>query len=538
LDKNDFVVAEKCFVRCRDYQGIQFVKRLRLMDDPHKQRAEILIYFTKFDEAEKIFKEMDRKDLAAEMRMRLGDWFKVVQLVQEGGGDDSLVQYAWDQIGDYYCERQKWTKAVQYYSQAKKYEKLVPLYFLLEDYRSLTRVIDFVDHDVPLLTEIGRKLASVGLSENAVEAFIKAQEIKMAVDSCVELNQWDQAIQLAEKYRVSEIAQYLGKYATHLVEKDKVAQAIELYKRAGRYLDSAKLMVQLAQKATDPLRAKKLYVLSALDVEKFKRKQLDTTRRTSQLVDGLLQTENATGLDKSLQSPWHGAEAYHFYMLCQRQFYDNNIEGALITASRLPMYDDVLDEIDVYSILALLAFYARNFGICSKAFVRLEAIENGGGKDAKDVSAPVALDDTLDLVKSNVTASLRAMTSLAGSNSLNNIMLSDILGDNARKYQDLAVKIFSKNPPVDTGTANNQCPNKLKGDQKCGAPMKDWMSTCPSCGGNVPVCVTTGKSIFGRSVVCRMCKHHSIEFELNKLRNCPLCHTPRDGLREGAVPRS
>eukprot|EP00759_Apiculatamorpha_spiralis_P026415 PhF_6_TR29362/c0_g1_i1/m.43202/K19674/WDR35, IFT121; WD repeat-containing protein 35 len=553
LEKSDYVIAEKCFVRCQDYQGIQFVKRLRMMDDPLKQRAEYLLYFGRFDEAEKVFKEMDRKDLAAEMRMRLGDWFKVVQLVQEGGGDDSLIQYAWEQIGDYYSERQKWTKAVQYYSQAKKYEKLVPLYFLMEDYRSLTRVIDFVDHDVPLLTDIGRKLASVGLSENAVEAFIKAGEIKLAVDACVELNQWDQAIQLAEKYRVPEISQYLSKYASHLVEKDRVGQAIELYKRAGRYVDSAKLLIQLAQRQTDPLRAKKLYVLSAIDVERFKRKQLDTTtRRTSQIVDGLLTAESATVLDKNLQNPWHGAEAFHFFMLCQKQLYDGLIDAAVITASRLPLYDDILDEVDLYSIMAVCSIYGKNFSLCSKAFVRLEAIENGGGKKAdsgapKELTSPkdlggtttVALEETLDLVKSHVAASLRAMTSFAGSG--NSAMASnafDILGSGPKKYQDLSVSIFSKYPPVDTSPSANVCPNRLKGDTKCGTAMKEWMSSCPSCGWSAPICVASGRTVFGKSVVCRTCKHHSIESELNKLRHCPLCHTPREGLREGGVPRS
>eukprot|EP00760_Papus_ankaliazontas_P001905 PhM_4_TR10728/c0_g1_i1/m.13047/K19674/WDR35, IFT121; WD repeat-containing protein 35 len=541
LEKSDYTIAEKCFVRCRDFQGIQFVKRLRSMDDPLKQRAEILIYFTRFDEAEKVFREMDRKDLAAEMRMRLGDWFRVVQLVQEGGGDETLVQHAWEQIGDYYSERQKWSKAAQFYAQVKKYDKLVPLYFQLEDYRALTRIIDFVEHDTVLLIDIGRKLASVGLSEAAVDAFIKAQEIKMAVDCCVELNQWDQAIQLAEKYRVSEIAQYLSKYASHLVEKEKIAQAIELYKRAGRWVDSAKLLVKLAQEASDPLRAKKLYVLSALDVDKFKRKQLDTTaRRASQIVDGLLTTEAATSLEKGLQNPWHGAEAYHFFMLCQRQLYESNIEAALITAMRLVNYDDVLNPVEVYSLLAIAAYYARNYGLCSKAFVRLETIEADGDEgpdgNANSMTATVPLDDNIDVVRSNVTTSLRAMTS-AASGGFSTFLSADVLGDKPKKYQELAVNIFSRNPPQDTSVASHECPNINKRDRRCGAPMKEWMSVCGTCGGSVPMCVATGRSVFERSVICRTCKHHMLETEAQKFRNCPLCHTPREGVRESAVLR-
>lgn len=58
-------------------QGIQFVKHLGKLDDKAKQRAEVAVYFKRFDEAEQLYMRMDRPDLAIDMRMRLGDWFKV-----------------------------------------------------------------------------------------------------------------------------------------------------------------------------------------------------------------------------------------------------------------------------------------------------------------------------------------------------------------------------------------------------------------------------------------------------------------------------
>lgn len=107
LEELDFIVAEKAFIKCVDYQGIQFVKRLRRLDDKTKQRAEVAVYFQRFDEAETLYRDIDRKDLAIELRMRLGDWFRVLQLVQSGGGDDELQALAWNRIGDYYADRQK-----------------------------------------------------------------------------------------------------------------------------------------------------------------------------------------------------------------------------------------------------------------------------------------------------------------------------------------------------------------------------------------------------------------------------------------------
>jgi WD repeat-containing protein 35 len=37
-------------------------------------KAEILAFLHKFEEAENIFKKIERKDLQLKLRMRLGDW--------------------------------------------------------------------------------------------------------------------------------------------------------------------------------------------------------------------------------------------------------------------------------------------------------------------------------------------------------------------------------------------------------------------------------------------------------------------------------
>jgi WD repeat-containing protein 35 len=56
LEELDLTVADKAFVRCSDYQGIQYVKRLRLLDDHSKQKAEVAAYFQRFDEAESLYR--------------------------------------------------------------------------------------------------------------------------------------------------------------------------------------------------------------------------------------------------------------------------------------------------------------------------------------------------------------------------------------------------------------------------------------------------------------------------------------------------
>lgn len=50
------------------------------------------------------------RDLAVDLRLKLGNGFRVVQLLQTGSGhgDDSLLELAHSEIGDYFADRQKW----------------------------------------------------------------------------------------------------------------------------------------------------------------------------------------------------------------------------------------------------------------------------------------------------------------------------------------------------------------------------------------------------------------------------------------------
>ena len=76
------------------------MKKLVSLGDRVKQRAEVSAHFQRYDESEALYRELDRKDLAIELRQRLGDWFRVVHLVKQGyGGDDTQLQTAWDRIG-------------------------------------------------------------------------------------------------------------------------------------------------------------------------------------------------------------------------------------------------------------------------------------------------------------------------------------------------------------------------------------------------------------------------------------------------------
>ena len=80
-----------------------------------------------------------------------------------------------------------------------------------------------------------------------------------SIDTCVNLNQWHSAVELATKYnQPTQISSLLAKYAQHLLDENKILQAIELYRKANHFLEAARLLMDLAKEETskrsNPLR--------------------------------------------------------------------------------------------------------------------------------------------------------------------------------------------------------------------------------------------------------------------------------------------
>jgi len=61
LEQLNLKVAEQAFVRCKDYQGIEFVKRLGNLQNENMKQAEVAAYFRRFEEAERKYLDMDRR---------------------------------------------------------------------------------------------------------------------------------------------------------------------------------------------------------------------------------------------------------------------------------------------------------------------------------------------------------------------------------------------------------------------------------------------------------------------------------------------
>ena len=52
LDKQNYTVAERAFVKNEDYSGVLLIDKLNNLDEKVKQKAEIACFFKRYDEAE------------------------------------------------------------------------------------------------------------------------------------------------------------------------------------------------------------------------------------------------------------------------------------------------------------------------------------------------------------------------------------------------------------------------------------------------------------------------------------------------------
>ncbi|XP_060515869.1 WD repeat-containing protein 35 isoform X2 [Cylas formicarius] len=465
LKEMNLNMADACFVRSRDYSKVLFVKKLREINNEAIRKARVATYFRNFDEAEKIYFEADRSDLALNLRQTLGDWFRVIQIIKNGvSAPDYLLKTAYNSTADYFAHFNNWTSAIEYYELAKNTAKIIDCYFHMEDWKNLENLVDQLSEGDPLLEKIADIFAANAVHAEAVKAYIKVGKVKSAIDLCILHNRWDAAIELAKKFNISKISDLLVKYTDHLISQKQVMTAIEINVQAKYYLRAAEHAFNLAalearKSDRNLLRIKKFYVYTARLVEMHK---------------SFSQASDLQSYDPLIcETAWKGAEAYHYYMLAQSQLYNGKLHDALCISYKLQDYVDFISEEEVYSLLALAACLDRSFAICSKALMKLKTLKN--------------------------------------------VTPSDEI-----QYKKLAWDIFRQNEPVNVKKKMIKCDN-------CETSIQDWNTVCSNCKIHFPTCVVTGISIVGTPMwFCKTCKHPASQRKIEFLNSCPLCHAKYD----------
>lgn len=390
--------------------------------------------------------------------------------------------------------------------QAKNTEKLFKCFEVLEDYKSLEYLIDAVAETSPLLMQLGERFYSFGMSRQAVNAYIKAGAIEEAVNTCVLLQQWDKAVELAETYNYQQIEGLLSKYANELLDQGKEVEAVELYSKANKNLEAAEVLNRMANQMREegygPVRLKRLYVLASLQVEIYRNRMVQqeanavtkaattkgaamttsssgasgsTKSRAAATLNSLITLEQSTAGSANAQSSWRYAEAHHLWLLAHRHLYSGHFYEAMRAALAVTLYEEIIGTQRVQSLVALAAFYAGFFGRCSKAFTKLENLPNASEEEHE-------------------------------------------------RFSKMALSIFTRFPPADIDLGYGV---QRKGNTAI-AKLPDDPLQAPRQYPGYSMCMASAKLIHANATrdatQCSECRHWTLNEHIDKSQHCALCN--------------
>ncbi|EPB66687.1 hypothetical protein ANCCEY_14222 [Ancylostoma ceylanicum] len=153
LLRMDIPTAEYAYVKMYDYGGLRFCKRIVDIQDPELRKAEIFVHLGKIAEAENVYLEQDRRDLAISMHKKTDEWLRVLRLTnssQSASNDKGRIE-ALVNVADYHRDRQRWKEAADHYELAKKLEDLMVCYIHMDDFIGLENLAKQLPDNHPLL---------------------------------------------------------------------------------------------------------------------------------------------------------------------------------------------------------------------------------------------------------------------------------------------------------------------------------------------------------------------------------------------------
>uniref|UniRef100_A0A0K0CW25 TPR_REGION domain-containing protein n=1 Tax=Angiostrongylus cantonensis TaxID=6313 RepID=A0A0K0CW25_ANGCA len=434
------------------------------------------------------------------MYKKADEWLRVLRLVSVSSNatDDKQRIEALTNVANYNKDRQRWKEAANHYELAGKLKELMECYIHLDDFYGLENLAKQLPDSHPLLPQVAELFASSGLCDNAVQCFLRCGQISDALDTCIQLNNWDKAVALSRTHNLRNVDILMGKYVEELSESsERSLAAVQLYRRAGRFLDGARVVYMVARdfclpfsmaedersKASNCLRLKKMYVLAAMLIEEYHayNKERLAKKRGEQGNDGLrssrfsskcshsmricvaqtmtvsdeLNTRTITEFqisvvvnellegDKNLSledsrmidRTWTAALAYHFMMLAHRQLF----------AGRSNVSD----------------IFAGDHSGAMKTSLHLTQFE--AYIDPIEIHSLLALSSC---ACRQFTVCSRAFMRLES--------LTDPASEERRAYQKLALELFTSYPPTDSHTNMVTCIT-------CNKPVADYEFCCPRC---------------------------------------------------------
>ncbi|KAL5245231.1 hypothetical protein ACI65C_012641 [Semiaphis heraclei] len=461
LQALDLSTSETAFVQCKDYHGIKLVKQLANINDILLKQAEVAVYFGDYVKAEQLYIEADRKDLAVILHQKLGNWFKVVELLKSSssliGISGLTMNLAWQGIGDHFLDNQQWDLAVEYYKKADNPEKLVECYIILKDYESLASLAKSLPGNHPLLETISVFFVNSGMAEDeSIDQNFSKRTLTSVEFDMSKLSELMKCMNDTNRDQWLDNVKDVLKIISKCINEERYTEAAQLIFAT---------VCQEIKSDIQPNIIKQLATAGALLIEEYKEKNIQST---------LLDVEEITMDDfgimpfksrvEIIENSWRIVESLHFLILAQQQLYNGDFHLALQTSLTLRNYEDMLNIEQVYSIIALAAIANGSFNIASRAFMKLETINT------------------------------------------------------KKNYHQLTLIIFSKYAPKDSTPLFIQC-------YSCLDNFPAWSLKCPQCKTKPEASIVTGQPLTDTKSLwcCRQCKRNATIIDMGPLNYCPLC---------------
>ena len=501
MENLDFDTAQKSMLQVNDFNGLQFLERMKKLDDPELQKAEIAQYNEDYEEASKLFKKSNRNDLNLAMLMKLGKWNQVSEILDNDNNDNKdtkkeQMKIAYNNYADELFEKKEYDKAEENYKKSGNIKGITNCYFAKEEYDKAAKMLEVIPEEDEFLEEMGDKFLGLGMCNEAVIAYTKHGNIKKGIESYINCNKWEEAIDLSSKNGFIYMQELVDKFSDQFRLSGKKLDLINLYRKANMSVEVHKYLCEVAQDMRklnlSPIIIKKIYVLAALEMERYKAEiyqQIDEENlindsneknfpnKKINYIDEALKRD----IDKIMNNYWRGAEAYHFYMLCQVQLHKKHYTKSCKTALRLKLYEDILGTETVYKLIAICSYMNK----CYKFFAQ----------------ALVILSNDEKIKKSH-----------------------------RLKYKDMMQEFFLKNKPENKDEKFYKCPNP-----NCDEAISEYDTYCNVCGYVMHGCVLSGKSILDNKYFkCKQCRNKTIKIEVKKhpFKHCPLCHVSLFGKKK------
>lgn len=286
----------------------------------------------------------------------------------------------------------------KYYKKAQIDDKAILSLIRCRDYKALKSFVEGLLSPIPdnkkktLLQKLTNMFIQHGIYDLAFTCQSKIS-IEAAIEVMIRSNQWEKAIHFTKDNieMNTKVMKTIREKSQVMLQSHNYLDAIELCQFTGMASNAAQAILSFHErlmklnKSTPLYIRKKLFVLAAMHVDIYQKKEIDLSQL--QLRGGNQSSNIATSIEKILdveytndlstktkkqfRKIWRHAAAYHYLQLAQEKLYDGNLEIAMKAGIRCCEYSDILDAVTVYSLVAIASFQSKYYLACSICFSKL-----------------------------------------------------------------------------------------------------------------------------------------------------------------------